>query len=319
MKRLLVCLLLLVLLCACDAGKDFPVDPVMQSSQPESTAPTELYLCEETYPLDVTELFLDERFTVDDAVQLPYATKLETLHLSLSAAYMREYGESALDFLAFCPSIRELTLHVNLNSNEYIPLEVLTRNENLHALYLSGGAADLSILSRCKGLQVLDLGGVQVELSDLAGMELDTLYLSGCQDVSGLKSMKSLRYFCPAGVETGYEALAGLGIKHLNLADSSVNPRPVDIGDILVIPTLERLDFTDEAMPDIARLEELEHLKTLCIWVGVQNQVVEPGAVEVTAEDMSLLEELDTPIPLEQLQNFLQREGSSILLMRRWQ
>ena len=161
MKKLLVCVLLLVLLCACDAGKDFPVDPVVQSSQPESTAPTELYLCEETYPLDVTELFLDERFTVDDAVQLPYATELETLHLSLSAAYMREYGESALDFLAFCPSIRELTLHVNLNSNEYIPLEVLTRNENLHALYLSGGAADLSILSRCKGLQVLDLGGVR--------------------------------------------------------------------------------------------------------------------------------------------------------------
>ena len=130
--------------------------------------------------------------------------------------------------------------------------------------------------------------------------------------------MKSLRYFCPGWVETGYKALAGLGIKHLNLADSSVTPRPVDIEDVLAIPTLERLDFTDEAMPDIARLEELEHLKTLCIWVGYTNEIG-PGEIVVTAEDTSLLETLDTPIPSEQLQNFLQQEGSSILLVRRWQ
>ena len=44
-----------------------------------------------------------------------------------------------------------------------------------------------------------------------------------------------------------------------------------------------------------------------------------PGGETVTAENMVRLEDLDTPIPPEQLQNFLQREGSSILLVRRWQ
>ena len=35
MKKLLVCVRLLVLLCGCDAGKNFPVDPEVLSSQPE--------------------------------------------------------------------------------------------------------------------------------------------------------------------------------------------------------------------------------------------------------------------------------------------
>lgn len=319
MKKFVVALVLLLLLCGCDAGKNFPVDPVVQSSQPEeSSALKELFLCGERYPLDVPELVLNESFSIEDAVQLPYAENLESLSLSLSAAYMREYGETALDFLAFCPSVKELTLHVNLNFDEFIPLEVLTRNENLHSLYLSGGAADLSILSRCKGLKELTLEGVRVELSDLAGMELDSLYLSGYQDISGLEGMKSLRYLYPEWAETGFASVAGLGITHLNLADSGVTIRPIDIDHVLAIPTLERLDFTDEALPDIARLAELEHLKTLCIWVGVQNAIA-PGGETVTAENMVRLEELDTPIPPEQLQNFLQREGSSILLVRRWQ
>ncbi|MBR4889596.1 MAG: hypothetical protein IKU17_10670, partial [Clostridia bacterium] len=208
MKKFAVVLVLLLLLCGCDAGKNFPVDPVVQSSQPEeSSALKELNLCGETYPLDVPELVLNESFSIEDAVQLPYAENLESLSLSLSAAYMREYGETALDFLAFCLTIEELTLHVNLSADEFIPLEVLTRNENLHSLYLSGGAADLSILSRCKGLKVLGLTGVQAELSGLNGMELEKLYLSGYQDVSDLAYMKSLRYFCPGWVETGYKSL----------------------------------------------------------------------------------------------------------------
>lgn len=319
MKKLALVLALLLLLCGCDAGKNFPVDPVVQSSrQEESSALKELTLCGETYPLDVPELVLNESFSIEDAVQLPYAENLESLHLSLSAAYMREYGETALDFLAFCPSIKELSLHVNLNSDEYIPLEVLTRNENLHSLYLSGGAADLTILSRCKGLKELTLEGVRVELSDLAGMELDALRLADYQDISGLAGMKRLDYIYPTGAEVGFEALGTIGIKHLNLVYTNVNPAPIDVQKVLSVPTLERFDFSDVSMPDISRLEELEKLKTLCIWVGVQNQLG-PGEVKVTEEDMSLLEELDTPIPPEQLQNFLQREGSSILLVRRWQ
>ncbi len=319
MKKFVVALVLLLLLCGCDAGKNFPVDPVVQSSrQEESSVLKELTLCGETYPLDVPELVLNESFSIEDAVQLPYAENLESLHLSLRAAYMREYGETALDFLAFCPSIKELTLHVNLNADEYIPLEVLTRNENLHSLYLSGGAADLSILSRCKGLKELTLEGVRVELSDLAGMELDALYLAGYQDISGLAEMKRLDYICPMGIEVGFKILGSIGVKHLNLVYTNVTPAPIDVQNVLLIPTLERLDFSDVSLPDISRLEELENLKTLCIWVGYMNEIG-PGTVEVTAEDMSLLESLDTPIPLEQLQNFLQREGSSILLVRRWQ
>ena len=318
MKRVcaVLCAAGLLLLCACQGSLSLTETSLQESVV--SSSLRELTLCGETYPLNVRELSLDERFSVEEAAQLPYATQLEKLQLSLSAAYLREHGSAALDFMAFCPGITEFSLSVDLSAEEEIPLEVLTRCENLRVLYLSGGRAELSILVRCPALEELTLNGVNADLSDLAGMTLQKLRLAGYGDISGLRVMAGLAYLAPFGAETGFAALDALGLQYLNVVDTRVQPAQIDAARFASFETLETLEFSDASIQDISPLLEMENLKTLVLWVDFSNSGVKNGT-EVTAAQADSLDGLTLTIPREQLVQFLQREDGRLVLYRRWQ
>lgn len=339
-------LVLLLLLTGC-AGRSAP-DPVpetqpSQSAPPstEESAPESLVFNGVSYPLDAEELTAG---SVGELEQLRWAgslrrltlivsepietaplaglNRLEELTVLLSGADAMDLDLSALalpsltslSIQADCP-IRELLLPAaplescSITLAESAVLLDCSAPTNLRELHVDvpGGAGRVVYN---QALESLDCWGFTPDPSALAEASgLTRLSLTEPDDLSFLLQLPSVRFLGLYSRSGRWNLTPLIQTELTQLAAPSCGAD--ELGELAGMATLESLQISDAAVQDLSVLNGLPTLKHLIVSVA-SGQTLEQR--ELTAEDASLLEQVETTLSKEQLTLFL-RDGGTIRLV----
>ncbi|WP_425614261.1 protein kinase [Anatilimnocola sp. NA78] len=124
--------------------------------------------------------------------------------------------------------------------------------------------ADLSPLRDMRSLNKLGIAQTKVtSLADLAGLQLNTLYLKGCaiSDLSPLRGMQLETLELYGSRVTDLTPLAGLPIKDLDLSLTGI----IDFSPVAHLPQLEHCKLQRNRIRDLSVFSGLK-LKTLALW-----------------------------------------------------
>ena len=316
----------------------------------EETPPEALVFDGKSYPLDVESLSvgpyelqqlrwatgLKELHFSGHAPEswdfLASLTALETLQISLAAG--TDPAELPLDGYAL-PALKSLqisaecpvgTLSLPQAAVESCTVE-LSAVKSLDFSKLTAGEVQMVLSAAPETLifgsvQSLSCEGFAPDVASLQALPVSELSLTEAQPLDFVAEMSSLEHLRLSG--SGWElaplAQSGLlrlslsrcggdlsmltqsSIEHLILPDASTET----VASLAGMASLHTLQVSDAAAQDLAVLETLPNLETLFLNVASQSAAIGNGELK----DAALLDELETPIPLEQLKSFLQRGGT---------
>lgn len=316
----------------------------------EETPPEALVFDGKSYPLDVESLSvgpyelqqlrwatgLKELHFSGHAPEswdfLASLTALETLQISLAAG--TDPAELPLDGYAL-PALKSLqisaegpvgTLSLPQAAVESCTVE-LSAVKSLGFSKLTAGEVQMVLSAAPETLtfgsvQNLSCEGFAPDAASLQALPVRELSLTEAQPLDFVAEMSSLEHLRLSG--SGWElaplAQSGLlrlslshcggdlsvltqsSIEHLILPDASTET----VASLAGMASLHTLQVSDAAAQDLAVLETLPNLETLFLNVASQSAAIGNGELK----DAALLDELETPIPLEQLKSFLQRGGT---------
>ena len=242
-------------------------------------------------------------FTPEDAKILPSLENLKELQLLLDGSAFQD--GAGLEFLERLPGLESLTLDFDRDAAVPISLEVLNRCTGLKTLFISSGPQSLD-LSKVSGLQLERLCAVGFSASDVASIgTADYVYLI---------------------MQNGaLDQLAPLAPKTLNLNCSWVDPPMIDYTGAERLTTVETLMGDVCTISDFSPILAMEQLKTLQLGVSCTEANASvffsqsEQTLVLTGSDTAVLDQLELEVPAEQLREFLQKEGTTLVLWLRYQ
>ncbi len=326
MKRTLLLFLTALLLAGCTA-EPLPTESAAPSSEvlpSEETPPEALVFDGKSYPLDVESLSVGPY----ELQQLRWATGLKELHFSGHAPESWDFLASltALETLQISAECPVGTLSLPQAAVESCTVE-LSAVKSLDFSKLTAGEVQMVLSAAPEALifgsvQSLSCEGFAPDVASLQALPVRELGLTEAQPLDFVAEMSSLEHLRLTG--SGWElaplAQSGLlrlslsrcggdlsvltqsSIEHLILPDASTET----VTSLAGMASLHTLQVSDAAAQDLAVLETLPNLETLFLNVASQSAAIGNGEFK----DAALLDELETPIPLEQLKSFLQRGGT---------
>lgn len=321
---LLLAMLLLVGLTACADNKNRDASVVLVEGQ---NSGGEITYGDQTFSQDAETLTLRLHIRSNeqlDLTQLSQCTNLRhlSIHLTVTShVYYDKFNkphvveQPAVDLtpLQMLPNLERLELNVG-KLPDLVPL---SRMANLKSLVLwFDGEVDLAPLAACPNLTELALGGRgSVDLSvvrnfvSLTSLRVDVYDDEwNTPDLSALSGTPRLETLS-IGASRGLSDLTNVPLKHLIDINDSGNI----LNNLPAIDTLEHLEFSDEHLSDILPLlQRAAPIDRIVLEVGAQE--IESGTVIRSADD-PLLTKLVTPIPTEQLRNYLVGGGTITIVV----
>lgn len=222
---------------------------------------------------------------------------------------MERVKEEALDFITFCPKLRDLQINIY--------------------------SSDLSLrgLAACKNLERLTLNAANADavLPDLSGLSVQELSLNGFGDIGALKGMVSVETLTvnTKWYRTGISELSELGIQTLTMVQSGVGTEyTFDLKGLEAFDDLHTFSMDEYAICDLSPLLALKQPVRIVLYImptetntdvfADENKLVEP-IVTVTEETSSMIDGMDLRIPKEQLLELIEKENVTLSFILRYQ